>query len=221
MIGDLEFSLQNKDVDLLEKIGKVAAAAHAPFIGAASPEMFGWSDFTRIPSSGDIQTLFNLPQYDAWRSFRTKEDARYVGLCMPRVLTRLPYETGRGGGEPVETFEYHEGVDGHDHSKYLWGNAAYAMAGRMIEAFALDGWCAAITGPKGGGLVDDLPLHKFQTGEGDIAIKPPTEVQISDDREFALNRLGFIPLVHRKDDRCAVFFGAFGPRPRAVYHGCR
>ena len=215
LVGDFEFSYQARDVDLLEKIAGIAAMAHAPFIAAASPEMFGWKDFTEIKSTRDIQTTFTLPQYDIWRSFRRKEDARYVGLCLPRVLTRLPYDPGKKGGEPVETFNYKEGVDGRDHSKYLWGSAAYALAGRMLEAFTLDGWCAAIVGPKGGGLVDDLPLHEFQTGEGDVTFKSPTEVQLTDDRDLALNRLGFIPLVQRKHDRCAVFFGALPATIRA------
>jgi type VI secretion system protein ImpC len=206
LIGDLEFSHTNRDVDLLEKISGVAAMAHAPFIAAASPAMFGWAQFTQIPTAGDIENLFNLPEYDAWRAFRRKPDSRYVGLCLPQVLTRLPY--GEKDGQPVETFDYQEGVDGRDHGKYLWGNTAYALAGRLLEAFTLDGWCVAVIGPKGGGQVDDLPLHAFQTGEGDVAIKSPTEVQLSDDREFALTKLGFIPLVQRKHDRCAVFFGA-------------
>ena len=212
LIGDLDFSYQAHDIDLLEKIAAIAAMSHAPFIAAASPEMFGWDDFTQIASTGDIQTILGQPQYDIWRSFRKKEDARYVGLTLPRVLTRLPYDPGKRGGESVEAFDYKEGVDGRDHGKYLWGNAAFALAGRMIEAFTLDGWCAAIVGPKGGGMVDELPLHEFRTSAGDITFKSPTEVQLSDDRELALNKSGFIPLVQRKHDRCAVFFGA----PRAT-----
>jgi type VI secretion system protein ImpC len=208
LISDLEFSYQARDVDLLEKIAGIAAMAHAPFLAASSPDMFGWKEFTEVQSSRDIQTAFTTTQYDIWRSFRRKEDARYIGLCLPRVLTRLPYDPGKKGGEPVTSFQYAEGVDGRDHSKYLWGSAAFALAGRMLEAFALDGWCAAIVGPKGGGMVENLPLHEFRTGQGDVTFKSPTEVQLTDDRELALNRLGFIPLVQRKHDNCAVFFGA-------------
>jgi len=208
LVSDLEFSYQARDVDLLEKIAGIAAMAHAPFIAAAGAEMFGWNEFTEVQSSRDIQTAFSTTQYDIWRSFRRKEDSRYVGLCLPRVLVRLPYDPSKKGGEPVSSFQYTEGVDGRDHSKYLWGTAAFALAGRMLEAFALDGWCAAIVGPKGGGMVENLPLHEFRTGQGDITYKCPTEVQLTDDRELALNRLGFIPLVQRKHDNCAVFFGA-------------
>jgi len=208
LISDLEFSHESQDVDLLEKIAGIAAVAHAPYIAAASPTMFGWTEFTQIPTAGDIINIFGGAQYDTWRSFRRKTDARYVGLTLPRVLNRLPYDPGKRGGQPVETFAYQEGVDGRDHSKYLWGSASYSLAGRMLEAFALDGWCSAITGPKGGGKVDDLPLHVFQTGAGDVVVKSPTEVQLTDDRELALTNLGFISLVQRKHDRCAVFFGA-------------
>ncbi len=208
LVGDLEFSYEAGHIDLLEKLAAIAAIAHAPYIAAASPEMFGWNDFSQITSTRDIQTTFNLPRYDIWRSFRRKEDARYIGLCLPHVLTRLPYDPDHKGGEPVESFRYKEDVAGKNASKYLWGSAAFALAGRMLEAFALDGWCAAIVGPKGGGLVDDLPLHEIRTGDGDVTYKSPTEVQLTDDRDLALNRLGFIPLVQRKHDRCAVFFGA-------------
>jgi type VI secretion system protein ImpC len=208
LVSDLEFTHEARDVDLLEKIAAIAASAHAPFIAAASPSMFGWDQFTEIPTAGDIINTFGGNQYDIWRSFRRKSDARYVGLTLPRVLTRLPYDPGKRGGQPVETFGYQEGVDGRDHSKYLWGSASYALAGRMLESFALYGWCSAITGPKGGGKVDDLPLHMFQTGAGDVVAKSPTEVQLTDDRERALTDLGFISLVQRVHDRCAVFFGA-------------
>ena len=202
LIGDLEFGYEPRDVDLLQKLSGVAAAAHAPFIAAASPAMFDWQDSTGLANAGDLERQFKQAKYDDWNAFRGRPDSRYVGLCMPKVLTRLPYGSG---GEPVDSFSYTEGIDGRDHRKYLWGNASYAFAGRLVESFAEDGWCVSICGPNGGGMVDNLPLHPFKTDQGEVAIKCPTEVQISADREFALEKLGFIPLVHKMGEAFAVF----------------
>ncbi len=211
MIGDFEFSHLAGDVELLEKIAAVAAAAHAPFVAAASPQMFGWRDFTDLPTAGDLNVLFGMPEYDLWRAFRAREDSRYVGLTLPRVLTRLPYdkrEAVRREDQYCRSFVYREDVDGADHDKYLWGNAAFALAGRMIESFVRDGWCLSFVGPTSGGKVDHLPLHAFRTGGGDVVNKPPTEVVVSDHSEGMLSNLGFIPLVYKQHDACAAFFSA-------------
>jgi len=143
--------------------------------------------------------------YAKWKSFRESEDSRYVGLTLPHILMRLPY-----GPEtvPVEAFQFKEDVDGKDHAKYLWGNAAFAMATRLTEAFAKYGWCAAIRGVEGGGLVQGLPTHTFKTDEGEVALKCPTEIAITDRREKELSDLGFMPLVHCKGTDYAAFFGA-------------
>jgi type VI secretion system protein ImpC len=150
-----------------------------------------------------------------WRGFRESEDSRYVGLCLPRILMRLPY--GRDT-KPVEGFNYEEGVDGTDHSKYLWGNAAYAMATRLTNSFALSGWCAAIRGVEGGGLVEDLPSHTFRTDEGDVALKCPCEVAITDRREKELADAGFIPLVHCKGTDYAAFFSVQSAQKPKLYN---
>jgi type VI secretion system protein ImpC len=205
LIGDYEFGRHPQDLALLEKISNVAAAAHAPFISAAAPALFGLESFTDLPNPRDLAKKFETPDYAKWKSFRESEDSRYVGLTLPHVLMRLPY-----GPEtvPVETFNFKEDVFGTDHSKYLWGNAAYAMGARLTEAFAKYGWTAAIRGVEGGGRVDGLPTHTFRTDEGEIALKCPTEIAITDRREKELSDLGFIPLVHCKGTDYAAFFGA-------------
>jgi type VI secretion system protein ImpC len=167
MIGDYEFSKHPEDIELLEKVSNVAAAAHAPFLSAASPEMFNMDSFTQIGDPRDIGKIFDTTEYAKWKSFRMSEDSRYVGLCLPHVLGRLPF--GKNGAS-VDGFNYEEAVDGTDHSKYLWSNAAYCMGARLTNAFARYGWCAAIRGVEGGGLVEGLPTHNFTTDEGEIAL---------------------------------------------------
>jgi type VI secretion system protein ImpC len=203
IVGDYEFGRGAEDIDLLEKISQVAASAHAPFISAASPDMFNLDTFTQLDAPRDMGKIFDTTEYAKWKSFRASEDSRYVALTCPRILMRLPYgkET-----KPVEGFGYEERVDGSDHSKYLWGNAAYSLAARMTNAFAQYGWCAAIRGVEGGGLVQGLPVHNFYTDSGDVAMKCPTESPITDRREKELADLGFAPLVHCKGTDYAAFF---------------
>jgi type VI secretion system protein ImpC len=203
IIGDYEFGRGPEDIELLEKISNVAAAAHAPFISAASPEMFNLDSFTQLDAPRDMGKVFDTTEYAKWKSFRASEDSRYVALACPRILMRLPYgkET-----KQVEGFGFEEHVGGEDHSKYLWGNAAYALGSRMTKAFALYGWCAAIRGVEGGGLVEGLPVHNFYTDSGDVAMKCPTEAPITDRREKELADVGFAPLVHCKGTDYAAFF---------------
>jgi type VI secretion system protein ImpC len=205
LIGDYEFSNHPQDMAMLERISNVAAAAHAPFVSAASPHLFGWDTFSDLVEVRDLAKIFDRTEYLKWRSFRESEDSRYVGLCLPHTLMRLPYgqET-----QPTETFNFEEDVDGTDHKKYLWGNAAYSFGTRLTEAFALHNWCVAIRGVEGGGLVQGLPFHTFRTDEGEIALKCPTEISITDRREKEFSDLGFIPLVHCKNTDYAAFFGA-------------
>ena len=203
MVGDYEFGRGPEDIELLEKISQVAAAAHAPFLSAASPEMFNLDSYTSLDAPRDLAKVFDTTEYAKWKSFRQSEDSRYVALACPRVLMRLPYGKAT---KPVEEFAYEEHVDGSDHSKYLWGNAAFALGAKLTAAFALYGWCAAIRGVEGGGLVEGLPVHNFYTDEGDIAMKCPTETPITDRREKELADLGFAPLVHCKGTDYAAFF---------------
>ena len=203
LLGDYEFSKGPEDVELLEKMSNVASAAHAPFLTNAAPDMLNMDSFTQVSAPRDIGKIFDNSAYAKWKSFRQSDDSRYVGLCLPHVLMRLPY--GKDGAA-VDGFNYEEGVDGTDHSKYLWANASWALGARLTNAFAHFGWCAAIRGVEGGGLVEGLPTHNFTTDEGDIALKCPTESPITDRREKELADWGFIPLVHCKDTDYAAFF---------------
>lgn len=203
LIGDYEFGNHPQDLALLESLSQVASAAHAPFISAASSEMFGWDEFSEMTEVRDISKIFDRTEYAKWRSFRESEDSRYVGLTLPHVLGRVPYGAAT---KPTETFNFEEDVDGTDHKKYLWSNAAYAMGTRLTEAFSMHGWCVAIRGVEGGGLVDGLPTHTFETDEGEVAMKCPTEVAITDRREKEFSDNGFIPLVHCKGTDYAAFF---------------
>jgi type VI secretion system protein ImpC len=204
LIGDYEFGRHPQDVAMLEKISNVAAAAHAPFFASAGPQLFNLDSFTELGTPRDLSKIFDTVEYAKYKSFRESEDSRFVGLALPHILMRLPYgpETA-----PVQAFNFVEDVDGKDHGKYLWGNAAFALGTRITDAFAKFNWCAAIRGVEGGGLVEGLPAHTFRTDEGEIALKCPTEIAITDRREKELSDLGFIPLVHCKGADYAAFFG--------------
>ncbi|MCB1951498.1 MAG: type VI secretion system contractile sheath large subunit [Rhodocyclaceae bacterium] len=206
LIGQFDVTRQPEDMYFIEQMSHVAAAAHAPFVTAASPELFGLDSFTDLGKPRDLSKVFDTVEYAKWKSFRDAEDSRYVGLAMPRFLGRLPYNPI--DGITTEGFNFVEEVDGADHSKYLWCNAAFAFGARLTNAFENYGWCAAIRGVEGGGLVEDLPTHTFRTDEGEIALKCPTEIAITDRREKELSDLGFIPLVHCKNTDFAAFFGA-------------
>jgi type VI secretion system protein ImpC len=203
LVGDYEFSKHPEDLELLEKVSQVAAASHAPFLSAASPELLNMQSFTGLDQPRDIGKIFDSTEYAKWKGFRESEDSKYVALTCPRVLMRLPYGKDTA---PVEGFNYEEAVDGTEHSKYLWGNAAFALAAKMTQAFATYGWCVAIRGVEGGGLVDGLPSHTFRTDEGDVALKCPTEIAITDRREKELADQGLVSLVHCKGTDKAAFF---------------
>jgi type VI secretion system protein ImpC len=214
LIGDYEFSNHPQDLSLLEKISQVAAAAHAPFISAASSKLFNMDNFTELGVPRDMAKIFQTVEYAKWKSFRDSEDSRYVALALPHILMRLPYGQAN---VPVESFDFEEAVEGTDHSKYLWGNAAYALGTRLTEAFAKHHWTAAIRGVEGGGLVQGLPTHTFKTDEGEVALKCPTEIAITDRREKELADLGFVPLVHCKETDFAAFFSTQTANKPKVY----
>ena len=215
LIGDYEISNHPDDMLFIEKMAQVAAAAHAPFFTSANPELFGLDRFTDIDSKRDLAKIFDTVEYAKWKSFRESEDSRYVGMCLPHVLMRLPYGAKT---KPVEGFNYEEDVDGRDHRKYLWGNAAYALGARITDSFAQHGWLASIRGVQGGGLVEGLPTHTFKTDEGDVALKCPTEVAITDRREKEFSDLGFIPLVHCKGRDFAAFFATQSCQKAKLYN---
>jgi type VI secretion system protein ImpC len=214
LVGDYEFGRHPEDIEILEKMSNISSASHAPFISAASPTLFNWESFTELGGPRDLSKIFDNDAYIRWKSFRESDDSRYVGLTLPHVLMRLPYGKDT---KPVEAFEFEEDVDGRDHKKYLWGNAAYPFAARLTDAFSKHEWCAAIRGVEGGGLVEGLPTHTFSTDEGDIQVKVPTEIAIPDRRENEFSKLGFIPLCWYKGTDRAAFLGAQSCQKPVVY----
>ncbi len=216
LMGDFEFTRHPQDFKLLEKISEVAAAAHAPFIAAAHPKLFDLDSYTDLGVPRDLAKTFESLELIKWKSFRDSEDSRYVTLTLPRILMRLPYGIDT---VPVQGFaSFEEDVDGSDHEKYLWGNSAYALAERITNAFALYKWCGAIRGVEGGGKVEGLPTHTFKTTDGDIALKCPTEVAITDRREKEISDQGMISLVHCKGTDYAAFFGGQTCNKPKVYN---
>jgi type VI secretion system protein ImpC len=203
LIGNYQFGAGSRDIRLLQQTAAVAAMAHTPFIAAAAPQFFGIDDFSALPNLKDIKAILDGPQYLKWQAFRETENARYVGLTLPRFLLRLPYGPDSA---PVRNFDYREAVTDSS-SRYLWGNAAFALAGCIAESFARFRWCANIVGPQGGGLVEDLPLHQYEA-LGALRNKIPTEILVSERREFELAEQGFIALTMRKGSDNAAFFSA-------------
>ena len=215
LVGDYAFDKSNADVELLEKVAQVASAAHAPFLTGASADMFSLESFAQLDQPRDMAKVFDTSEYGRWKAFRNSDDARYVALAMPRMVLREPYGSAT---VPIEAFNYEEGVDGKNHDAYLWGNAAWALAARVTTAFSNYGWCATIRGVESGGLVEGLPVHHFKTDSGDVAMKCPTEVAITDRREKELSDLGFAPLVHQKGSSNACFFSVQSAQKPKVYN---
>jgi type VI secretion system protein ImpC len=212
LCANFDFGPGPQDLALLGKCASVAAMAHAPFIANASPEYFGKESHLDLPALKDLGAIFEGPQYARWRSFRESEDARYVGLCLPRFLLRLPYGEKT---QPVKSFQFDEDVVGH-HDAYLWGHASLALATRVAESFAKYRWCPNIIGPQAGGAVPGLPLHQYEA-MGEVQTKIPTEILITDRREFELAEEGFIGLVFRKDADDACFFSANSAQKPKTY----
>jgi type VI secretion system protein ImpC len=205
LVGDYEFSRTPEDISLLKMISGVAAASHAPFVSNAGSKMFGMDSYTELSQPRDMAKIFESAEYTSWRSFRDSEDSRFVALAMPRVLARLPYGPDF---KTVSEFNFEEFVDGKEHDKYGWMGAAWAYATRITDAYAQSGWMARTRGVEAGGKVEGLPVHTFPTDDGDVAMKCPTEIAITDRREFELSNLGFLPLIHSKGNDFAVFMGA-------------
>jgi type VI secretion system protein ImpC len=218
LIGDYEFDHSSQDIQLLKGISSIAAASFAPFIAAASARLFGFSDFRDLSRPRDLVKIFDTQEYVKWRALREQEDSRFVTLTLPRVLARLPY-----GAKtiPVEAFNYEEVGDNPsgqmEHENFCWMNAAYVMGARLTEAYSRRGWCVAIRGAENGGKVDDLPAYVFTSDDGDLDLKCPTEIGITDRREGELSRLGFLPICHYKNTDYAVFFGAQTTHKPKIY----
>jgi type VI secretion system protein ImpC len=205
LLGDYYFDHSPQDVQLLGDIAQVAAAAHAPFIASTAPGVLQMESWSELANPRDLTKIFQTPEYAAWQSLRESEDSRYLGLCMPRFLSRLPYGEKT---EPVEEFHFEEDTEGADSSKFCWSNAAYAMGTNITRAFKLYGWTSRIRGIESGGAVEGLPAFTFPTDDGGVAMKCPTEIAISDRREAELAKNGFMPLIHKKNSDFAAFIGA-------------
>jgi type VI secretion system protein ImpC len=205
LLGDYYFDHSPPDVELLGEMSKVSAAAHTPFIAGADPAVLQMDSWQRLADPRDLTKTFTTPEYASWRSLRESEDARYLGLALPRFLARLPYGAKTS---PVEEFDFEEDTGAADHSKYTWANSAYAMAVNINRSFKLYGWCVRIRGVESGGAVEGLPVHTFPTDDGGVDMKCPTEIAISDRREAELAKNGFMPLLHRKNSDLAAFIGA-------------
>ncbi|KIS42221.1 type VI secretion system contractile sheath large subunit [Kosakonia radicincitans] len=215
-IGDFEFDNTPQDINLLEQISHVAAAAHAPFLSAIAPGMLSMQDFSELPRPRDMAKLFETTDYARWRSFRQNDDSRYIGLTLPRVLGRMPYGSKT---IPAETFSFEEQINENESgSDYLWMNSAWELAGKIVESFEEYGWCASIRGVEGGGLVQSLPAYNYTSISGERTMQCPTQVAISDRREKELSDLGFIPLVHCKGTDYAAFFAVQSANKPRLYN---
>ncbi|MEJ2375590.1 MAG: type VI secretion system contractile sheath large subunit [Pseudolabrys sp.] len=214
LVGDYYFDQSPPDVELLGEMAKISAAAHTPFLAAASPTVMQMDSWQELANPRDLTKIFTTPEYAAWRSLRESDDARYLGLTMPRFLARLPYGAKTS---PVEEFDFEEDTGAADHSKYTWANSAYAMAVNINRSYKMYGWCSRIRGIESGGAVEGLPTHTFPTDDGGVDMKCPTEIAISDRREAELAKNGFMPLVHRKNSDFAAFIGAQSLQKPAEY----
>jgi len=205
LIGDYYCDHTPQDVAFLDGMGKIAAAAHAPFIAAPSPKLMDMETWQELPDHRDLAKKFQADEYAGWRALRGGENSRYIGLCLPRFLARLPYGARTS---PVAEFDFEEDTDGAEHDKYTWANSAFAMAANITRSFKLYGWCASIRGIESGGTVEGLPLHTFKTDDGKADFKCPTEVLIDDRREKELADLGLMPILYKKHSEEAAFIGA-------------
>jgi type VI secretion system protein ImpC len=212
MVGNYEFGPSAPDIKLLQNMASVATMSHAPFVAAAGAQFFGIDSFTGLPNLKDLKSIFEMPQYIKWQSFRESEDSRNVALALPHFLLRIPYGPDT---KPVKSFNYKEETSGGDGS-FLWGNAAFAFASRITDSFAKYRWCANIIGPQGGGAVEDLPVYQYEA-MGELQTKIPTEVLISERREFELAEEGFMALTMRKGSDNAAFFSANSTQKPKVF----
>jgi len=205
LVGDYFFDHSAPDIELLGEMAKISAAAHCPFIAGSDPAVMQMNSWQELANPRDLTKIFENTEYAPWRSLRESDDSRYIGLAMPRFLGRMPYGIKTN---PIDEFDFEENTEGYDHQRYLWINAAYAMAVNINRSFKLYGWATSIRGVESGGIVEDLPCHTFPTDDGGVDVKCPTEIAISDRREAELAKNGFMPLIHRKNTDVAAFIGA-------------
>ena len=214
LIGDYEFDHHADDAALLSDLAMIAAAAHAPFLAAAAPSLLQMESWAEIANPRDLPRVTSTPDYVAWRTLREQQDARYLGLCMPRFLARLPYGAAT---DPLDSFAFEEETDGPDTRRLLWANPAWALAANLARAFAEYGWCCRIRGIDRGGVVKGLPVLRHPTADGNMDRRTVTEICISERREAELASIGLIPLVHRKNSDVAAFISAHSVQRPQVF----
>jgi len=214
LVGDYHFDHSPPDVELLSQVAQISAASHCPFVSGVSPAVLQMDSWSELANPRDLTKIFSTPDYASWRSLRESDDARYIGMAMPRFLSRLPYGEKTN---PIDEFSFEEETAGADSSKYCWANAAYAMATNINRSFKMYGWCSRIRGIESGGAVENLPVHAFPTDDGGVDMKCPTEIAISDRREAELSKCGFMPLIHKKNSDFAAFIGAQSLQKPAEY----
>lgn len=206
VIGDYSFDDSAADIDLLRRVSGISAAAFAPFVAAVDAKMLGIPNFKSLERFRGLGDRFNTDRFVKWKSLRDSEDSRYIGLTLPRVLMRLPYES-----DPTrcDGFMYREDSSAANGSAYLWGNAAFAFGTVLIRAFTNSGWFADIRGSYHGagwgGVVDRLPVPSFGTDRTGVVPKTSIETALSDEREKELSSLGFIPICDCQDSPYSVF----------------
>ena len=205
LVGDYYFNHTTQDVAILKGMAQIAAASHCPFIAGPDPSLMNMDSWQELSNPRDLTKIFQSPEYAPWRSLRESEDSKYLALAMPRFLSRQPYSIK---DNPIDEFNFDEDTGGADHSKFVWSNSAYAMATNINQAFKIFGWCSSIRGAESGGMVEGLPCHTFNTDDGGVAMKCPTEIAITDRREAELAKNGMMPLIHWKNTDYAVFIGA-------------
>lgn len=204
IVSSYEFDASAQDITLLTEVSRVASVAHCPFLATVGAKFFNKSSINEIPKIHDLANYMDRAEYIRWRTFRETEDARYIGLTLPRFLLRLPY--GRDNN-PVRCFNYEENVSSEGSENYLWGNTSFAFAANMSSSFKDNGWCVNVRGPESGGKVENLPIHLYDVGKG-LQSKIPTEIIIPETRELEFAQLGFIPLSYYKNSDYACFFSA-------------
>jgi type VI secretion system protein ImpC len=203
LIGAFQVGRAPQDVNLVNRLARLCAAAHLPFLAAASPSFLDLDSFTQLTDAKMLRKTFEPSEWAEWNSFRARVESRYVGLVLPGMMMRLPY--GRAS-HSVESFHYEENVDGADHSKFLWGSAAWALAARFALDFERYGWCGRPRESGDTGEIRDLPLFNFRTDEGDVGSKGPAEIAISEKLYLDLRALGFIPLCPIGETNSATFY---------------
>ncbi|WP_404343650.1 type VI secretion system contractile sheath large subunit [Pseudoalteromonas mariniglutinosa] len=212
IIGDYEVSngiskgTFYNDIDTLKEVSRTAAAAFSPFITSAAAELFGADTFADLGYHFDLFNQFEQREYTKWRSFRGMEDSRFVGLVLPHVLVREPYNNN---GKRHQDFNYKETINNPE-TDMLWGNAAYQFVLTLIRAYGESGWFGHIRGIEPGkvskGVVTGLTKNHFATDIYRKEAKPPVDLIVTSKLEKQFSELGFIPASSVTNTEHIVFY---------------